>query len=280
MKNTTTTLKIITNIAKKNILNILFFLASLLLISFGQYNYNDTPTVIYFDVGQGDSILIQQDNYQILIDGGPGDSILFELPKYMPWYDNKIETIILTHPHADHIDGLMLVLQKYEVGKILYNPIQYENEAYNYLVEEYANILVPAKMGDTVYYKDIYLEVLYPYESYDYQEENVNNESIVALAEIDDYRLLFMGDAEQEIEEKMAEQYNLEDIYILKVGHHCSRTSTSEMFLTETSPDIAVCSLGSKNKFGHPHYETIEKFQAHDVQYLITAEEGNIRFRF
>jgi competence protein ComEC len=74
--------------------------------------------------------------------------------------------------------------------------------------------------------------------------------------------------------------HNLENIYILKAGHHCSRTATSEMFLREIKPHIAICSCGEGNKFGHPDYETIEKFGKHNVQHFITYEVGSVVIKF
>lgn len=280
MRNTTTTLKILNNILKENAFNIFFLILAVVVIVFKENNSSSNLSVIFFDIGQGDSILIQQDNYQVLMDGGPDDAILFELPKYMPWYDNEIEVVVLTHPHADHIEGLMYILEKYRVGKILYNPVEYDNQAYQYMLENYGNILLPVKRGDAFEYKDMQMEVIYPFENYDFQEENINNESVVLLLKAKGYKLLFMGDSEQSIEGKLLQEKDIEDIYVLKVGHHCSRTSTSEMFLKYTSPDIAICSVGSNNKFGHPHYETIEKFKKNTVQYLVTYEEGNIMFPF
>jgi competence protein ComEC len=275
MKNKTIILKIF----KENFLNILFFILAILFVLGGKYNYTNRPMIVFFDIGQGDSILIQQGNYQVLVDGGPGDEIIFSLPKYMPWYDNKIETVVLTHPHADHIDGIMSVLQNYEVERILYNPIEYQNSAYEYLIENYKDILVSVKSGDTFGYEDIFFTVLYPFETNDKQEENINNESVVLLARIADKKILLMGDSEQEVEEKLLQE-DIRDVYVLKIGHHCSRTSTSQMFLTSVSPEVAICSVGMNNKFGHPHYETIEKLKNANVQYLITYEEGDIRFKF
>ena len=275
MKNKTTILKIF----KENSLNIFFFILAVLFIVGGKYNYTNRPIVVFFDIGQGDSILIQQGNYQVLVDGGPGDEIIFSLPKYMPWYDNTIETVVLTHPHADHINGIMSILQNYEVERILYNPIEYQNSAYEYLIENYKDILVSVKSGDTFGYEDIFFTVLYPFETNDKQEENINNESVVLLARIADKKILLMGDSEQEVEEKLLQE-DIRDVYVLKIGHHCSRTSTSQMFLTSVSPEVAICSVGMNNKFGHPHYETIEKLKNANVQYLITYEEGDILLNF
>jgi competence protein ComEC len=280
MKNTTTILKISKKFLSGNIINTIFLLLTILLFTFSNQSNNSSPEIVIFDVGQGDAILIQQDNFQILVDGGPGDSIVYELAKQLPWYDKNIEIVVLTHPHEDHIRGLLNVLDQYHVEKIFLNRIEYENRAYEYLLINYEEKLFEVEQGDTFEYKNIYGEILYPFLEKSQQEENINNESVVILFYINDYKILLMGDAEQELEKKLVEKYDLENIYLLKAGHHCSRTSSSDMFLNETKPDIAVCSCGEGNKFGHPHYETLEKFQARAVQYLITYQEGDIVINF
>ena len=280
MKNTTTILKIGKKFLQENIVNTIFLLLTVILFTFSKQSNNNSPEIIFFDVGQGDAILIQQDNFQILIDGGPDDAIVYELAKQLPWYDKNIEIVVLTHPHDDHIRGLLNVLDQYSVEQIFMNRIEYENRAYEYLLTNYQEKIVEVEQGDVFEYKNIYGEILYPFVGRTYQEKNINNESVVILLDVYNYRTLLMGDAEQEIENKLVEKYNLENIYLLKVGHHCSKTSTSDMFLSETNPDIAICSCGEDNKFEHPHYETLEKFQTRDVQYLITYQEGNIVINF
>ena len=280
MKNTTTILKIGKKFFLENIVNTIFLLLTIILFTFSKQSNNNSPEIIFFDVGQGDAILIQQDNFQILIDGGPDDAIVYELAKQLPWYDKNIEIVVLTHPHDDHIRGLLNVLDQYSVEQIFMNRIEYENRAYEYLLTNYQEKIVEVEQGDVFEYKNIYGEILYPFVEKTYQEKNINNESVVILLDVYNYRTLLMGDAEQEIENKLVEKYNLENIYLLKVGHHCSKTSTSDMFLSETNPDIAICSCGEDNKFEHPHYETLEKFQTRDVQYLITYQEGNIVINF
>jgi competence protein ComEC len=280
MKNITTISKIGKKFLQKNIVNIIFVLATIILFSFSRNDNNRGPEIIFFDVGQGDAILIQQDNFQVLVDGGPDDGIIYELARKMPLYDKNIEIMVLTHPHEDHIRGLLNVLEEYTVEKIFINRVEYENRAYKYMLDNYENILYDVVGGDTFEYGDIKGEVLYPFNEERSQEKNLNNESIVLLVGIKNYRILLMGDAEIEVEGRLIEQYDLQNIYILKVGHHCSKTSSSEMFLKITKPQIAICSCGEKNKFGHPHYETIEKFINLDVQYLITYKEGSIVIKF
>ena len=280
MKNITTILKIGKEILLENVLNIVFFSLAIYLFSMGEIFNISSPEVVFFDVGQGDAMLIQQDNFQILVDGGPDDSVVYELAKQMPWYDKNIEIVVLTHPHEDHIRGILNVLEEYTVEKILLNRIQYENKGYDYLLTNYDSIISSVAEGDMFEYVDIKGKVLYPFKDKLEQEENINNESVVLLIEIKDYRILLMGDAEVEVENKLLNNSDIENIHILKTGHHCSKTASSDMFLSVTNPSVAICSCGERNKFGHPHYETLEKFKKLNVQYLITYEEDNIIIKF
>jgi len=239
-----------------------------------------TPEIIFFDVGQGDGILIQQNNFQVVIDGGADDSVLYKLGEHLPWYDRKIERLVLTHPHQDHIEGLLLILKYYEVEEVWYFPVYTEYLAYDFLLEEYGTLLRPVKAGDFLRYEDIYGAVLFPFEGDSDRVGNLNNASVVMFFEIDDYKILLTGDAEVEVEKRLLDYEFLHGIDILKAGHHCSKTSSSDEFLSFTHPSIAICSCGYHNSFGHPHYETLGKFRKRNVQYLITYEEGDIRFVF
>ena len=159
--------------------------------------------------------------------------------------------------------------REYTVEKFLLNRIDFENRGYGYLLENYADILIDVVEGDTIRYKDILVTVLFPFDESREQFKNINNESVILLVDIYDYKTLLMGDGEEELEVKLMERWKPENIYILKAGHHCSKTSSSEMFLRSINPTIAICSCGEGNRFGHPHYETLEKFEMLNVQYLI-----------
>jgi competence protein ComEC len=280
MRNTTTISKTIKEFVSKNTVNIVFFLVAMYLFLLASQSEGGSAEIIFFDVGQGDAILLQQDNFQVLIDGGPDDSIVYHLAKELPLQDKNIEIIVLTHPHEDHIRGLMNVLDEFTVGKIFLNIVEYENRGYRYLLENYEELLVEVVDGDTFEYADISGTVIYPPKGERIQDRNINNESVVLMVEIKGKRILLMGDAEHEVEVELLETHDLQNIYILKAGHHCSKTSSSDMFLRATSPQIAICSYGKGNKFGHPHYETLEKFQKLGVQYLETYKEGNIVIKF
>lgn len=259
---------------------IIFFLVGLFFVVVLRKTTILQPEIVFLDVGQGDAILIQQDNFQIVIDGGGDTSVLYGLAKHMPWYDKTIERLILTHPHQDHLEGLLLILKKYKVEEVWYFPVEYEYSGYEYLLKEYETLLQEVKAGDYIRYGDLYGIVLFPFEGDPQRVRNVNNASVVMFFEIDEYKILLMGDAEMEVEEKLLDYEFLHGIDILKVGHHCSNTSTSEELLSFTQPSIAICSCGILNKFGHPHYETLEKLKNANVQYLITYEEGDMKFVF
>jgi len=280
MRNTTTILKISKDFFVKNIINILFFSLAIYILTLGSNSDSSGPEIVFFDVGQGDAILIQQDDFQILVDGGPDDRILYELAKKMPKNDKTIEVVVLTHPHEDHIRGLMNVLEGYVVERLLLNRVESENKAYRYMLENYEEILMEVVKGDTVQYKDILATVLFPFDEEREVYANLNNESVVLLVEVYDYGVLLMGDGEVELEQRLLENLEIENIHILKAGHHCSKTSSSEMFLRKVNPTIAICSCGRGNRFGHPHYETLQKFEMLNVQYLITYMEGNIVIKF
>lgn len=241
--------------------------------------------VVFLDVGQGDAILIQNDNIQMLIDGGPDNSILYQLPKYIPIYDRKIENIVLTHPHNDHLVGLLSVLERYEVGNIYYYPVCYENENYEYILQKYPNA-IKIGAGSVIGLGDIDIKVLWPrselsdddcVKSYN---NDLNNDSLVLEFEYLNKKFLLMGDIESDVEEILVKEKILMGKYdVLKAGHHCSDSSNSETFLNMISPSLAICSVGKDNTFGHPGSETLNNFLNRSVQYLITYEQGNIQIK-
>lgn len=245
--------------------------------------------VVFLNVGQGDSILVQYGSTQLLIDGGPDSSILYEIQKYMPIYDRNIEYVLLTHPHDDHLLGLLKVLDRYSVGEILYYPVCYENENYKYLLQKYENKREVGR-GDAISLGYVKVNILWPILNKEESKNeciksyngNINNDSIVIEFEYLGKRFLLMGDAEREVERVLVEKAFLQSdsgYDILKAGHHCSNTSSSETFVKAVSPELVICSVGINNSFGHPGSETLKTFQRLNVQYLLTYEKGNIRIK-
>jgi len=231
--------------------------------------------VFVLDVGQGDAILIQKDKNQILVDGGGDDTVLYRVGEYMPLGDMEIEIVVLTHPHSDHINGLMYVLERYEVGQVWFTHIDYESSIYEQFLELDVN-KVEIEQGSRYFLGEWYIDVLFASDGIYNRDFNANNASIVLELNTDKRKILLMGDAEVEEEEYLLKKGVLEDVDILKVGHHCSRTASSERFLDTVKPEIAICSYGKDNGFGHPHIETIDNLKERNILMLSTAKEGNI----
>jgi len=240
--------------------------------------------VVFFDVGQGDSIFIETpERFQVLIDGGPGLAVLEKLGQEMPFYDRTIDLIILTHPEHDHLFGLLEVLKRYEVKNILWTGIirdTAEWEEWKRLIEqEGADIIITEAGQRIVLQKEplIYLDILYPFENLENQETKyTNNTSIVANLVFEDVSFLFTGDIEKEVERKLVEQNVDLDSDVLKVSHHGSKTSSCSEFLEIVSPELAVISVG-ENNYGHPHPDVLANLEKFDIQVLITKELEDIK---
>ena len=243
--------------------------------------------VSFLDIGQGDSIFIQTpQNHQILIDGGPSNKIILKkLSQVMPQWDRTIDLIILTHPEHDHIAGLIEVLKSYKVENIMWTGIKRDTGEYiewqRLIEKEGANIII-AQAGQKIFSnsaKGSYeIEILYPFESLENQEvKSVNNTSIIARLTSGENSFLFTGDAFKSIENKLIAKEVYLDSDVLKVGHHGSKTSTSQEFIEQVSPEIAVIQCGRNNRYGHPYPETLATLEKFDINILRTDIDGDIK---
>lgn len=245
----------------------------------------------FFDVGQGDSELIQFGDYQILIDGGPDDTILSELGRVMPIMDRKIDLIILSHPHADHLAGLNLVIDRYEVGKIYSGGVLDTTSGYleflnniktkniNFVVADFDSTILP--------FADSKLTFLWPGKNYQSQKiDNLNNSSLVAKFCYFDSCALFTGDIETEEQSKMLSYYrerNKENIFasaIYKMPHHGSNNGVNENLIKLVNPRFAIIEVGMNNSYGHPHASTLELLKNLNIETLRTDKDGAIKFLF
>lgn len=207
-------------------------------------------------VGQGDAILIDLGDSEVLIDGGgrsPG--VTANLEEYV---NGNLEVMIATHPHADHIGGLIEVLDDFAIEEIWLNSDTHTSKTYSdFMIEVNAEgaEVNEAGMGDTIVVGNLVFKVLYPVEPL---VDDINNNSVVLMLSYGDIDFLFMGDAEEEAESSMIAAGTLTDIDILKVGHHGSRSSSSQAFLSIVKPEVAIYMAGEDNTYGHPHPETIQ----------------------
>lgn len=245
---------------------------------------DDRFHVYFLDVGQGDATFVKTSfGHQILIDGGPNNYVIEELGKVMPFFDKTIDLVILTHPHADHIDGLVEVLKRFEVENVLMTGVYSGDSTYlEFLrVIEKQNVRVFfAESGLGFRFGNVEVGVLYPVESfYGKSFDNMNNSSITVKISYGDKSVLVTGDLEIEGEAELAESGLLDNVDILQVGHHGSKTASSLPFLAKISPEIAVVSCGKDNKFNHPHEEVLENLKLSGVNEIFRTDlEGMIEF--
>lgn len=242
-------------------------------------------TVNFLDVGQGDAIFIETPNHnQALIDGGSGSAVLAQLGKVMPYYDKEIDLLVLTHPDADHLGGLIEVLKRYEVGKILTTGVKTDTNGFQAWQDLIKNKNIPvqiAEFGQVVNLSsDVNLYILSPFENLEGKNvKDLNNTSIVSRLVYGELEILLTGDAEKKLEgELMAKKVNLKSD-ILKVGHHGSKSSTGENFLEEIKPKKAVIQVGENNRYKHPSKEILDGLDLKGVKIYRTDENGDIEVK-
>ena len=236
--------------------------------------------ITFFDIGQGDSIFIEtSDGKQVLIDGGPDNSILEKLNQTMSFYDRTIDLVILTHPDADHITGLVKVLNYYQIEHILTSGLEKDTAIYmkwKELFEEKNISLSLAQQGQRIILQNnVILEVLWPDQNLISSYSNpANNVSVVTRLVYDDIEILLTGDIEKKVENYLVNQdFDLESD-ILKLAHHGSKSSTIFNFLKAVNPKIAVISVGEDNRYKHPSQEVLERIK--DLIIYRTDEDGDI----
>ncbi len=241
---------------------------------------NEYLQVHFLDIGQGDSAFIETPSgVQVLVDGGVDSRVLRQLATKMSFTDREIDVVIGTHPDKDHIGGLIDVLKLYEVSTILTT----ENKGDSQTAELYEE-LKQTEGADIVYARrgqefaldaSTTLHILFP--ETDPSDLESNTSSIVFQLEYGNSTFMFTGDSPKSIEEYLVLTEG-DFLYsdVLKVGHHGSRTSTSELFLNEVAPAIAIISAGKDNSYGHPHLEATDALFNAGATILETAIEGTI----
>ena len=243
-------------------------------------------TVHFLDVGQGDAAALRTPaGHWVLIDGGPrtpegGDAgRRVVLPFLRRLGAGALSLVVMTHGHDDHLGGLPAVIEALpprvvlEPGKPVSRPIYLEFLAD---VEREGATWHPARTGDRVELDGVTFQVLSPDSAWVAQQDDLNEESVVLLVSYGATRLLFAGDAGLPVEARLAGRVGHVDV--LKVGHHGSRSATSDAWLSELSPAEAVISVGAHNTYGHPAPEVVARLLQHHVTTLRTDQLGTITF--
>ena len=271
------------------VLTLLVTVLAVLGVVFGPNLLQDSPTPVsgdevqfhFIDVGQGDAALIRTAAGDILIDAGTNASE-DQLRAYLDSLGVKdIEYAVFTHPHEDHIGGADMILNTYNVKRVILPEKEHDSKTYERMldaIEAEKCEVIAAKPDKTFQVGELTCTVLAPIST-SYTE--LNNYSVVIRAEYGDTSVLFTGDAEIDSEDEMLEKYLLTgklDCDILKSGHHGSNTSSGQDFLNAVSPVYAVISVGEGNTYDHPKQEILARYEAMKIQYFRTDKEGDIVF--
>lgn len=267
----------------------------------------DLALFISCDVGQGDATLIQLGSFQMLVDAGQTSQVLDCLTRFMPKHDHKIEIVVATHADSDHIKGFDAVFIEYLVGEIWIVPLPKktaEFEAFMLSVSRkikqgskvrYVNrgdvftfgdfikmVLLSPRVDQTVKKIDFehFTETTLS-DSFEQNTENSewdNDRSIVIKLDIFDVSILLTGDIEKKTEQALLAAGLIDKIYLLKVAHHGSNTSTTVDFLNKAQPEIATVSSGQNNKYGHPSPEVLANLLERGTKILRTDQLSHIVF--
>ncbi len=243
---------------------------------------SDTPVtagallkVNYIDVGQGDAIFIEfPDKTTMLIDAGESYAATTVIDYIESLGYTKIDYVVATHPHSDHIGGLQEVIENFEIGNIYMPKVASTSKTYENLLDTIADrglTIKTAKAGLKIIDKDqLTVEVLSPIKD---TYSDLNNYSVVLKVIYGANSFLFMGDAEKEVEKELVLD---ETIDVIKIGHHGSDTSSSEAFVEQVKPKVAIISVGEDNKYDHPVLEIVERWEEIGAYIFATKDDGTI----
>lgn len=272
---------------KSNLKLIVIIILSLVLINLIQasYNrYNKNIKITFLDVGQGDAILIKDNNSKILIDGGPGRAVLRSLGIELGIFENTLDLVIATHADSDHIGGLLEVCKKYDITIFAFNGLDTDKDYMKSLISclqsKNVKIVKMCEGVDVLLSGGAILKTLSPGCIIDSNIES-NSGSIVTELFYGDHRALFMADAPIEVENHIISNYQSllqKEITILKAGHHGSDTSSGESFIKHIKPVYTIISAGKDNSYGHPKQSVLEIVKKYGKYILSTALSGNISF--
>jgi competence protein ComEC len=266
----------------------IYFLLVLIIINalifYSVYYLSDANlTVAFLDVGQGDAIFVKAPGgHQMLVDGGPNGSVLRELGKVMPFYDRSIDVLVATHADQDHIGGLVEVLKRFKVD--LFVETYATSTSAVYL--ELENLIKEKKIREEIITSPEILtlggaaefDILFPTQNT--AGWDTNDSSIVGKLIYGSNSFLLTGDSPQAIEKYLAGKYGtFLKSDVLKVGHHGSKNSSSEIFVGTVSPIYSVISVGLNNRYGHPSPEVVNVLNQFGSQILKTLGQGMIVFK-
>lgn len=236
---------------------------------------DDEMHIWFFDIGQGDAFLIQVGNEQVLIDGGPGNEIVEYLGMVMPFWDRNIEYMVNTHPHADHVAGLVHVFDYFNVERVFASNQIYNTNIWNRFLNITGDKLEWLMIGDEIVLSNgAVLRVLWPDHNSPKRYSDPNAGSVVILLEYGEVRVLFTGDIG--VREELVILDEVPKLDILKVAHQGSYTSSAREFLEKVRPDYAIIPVGD-NSYGHPHKVVLNRLREFAQNIYRTDKNGSVK---
>lgn len=230
-------------------------------------------TVTYLDVGQADSILIENNNQTMLIDAGNNEDGELLVKYFKEKGITQFNYLVATHPHEDHIGGMDNIINNFTINNIYMPDITTTTKTFldvlNAIDSKNMTLKVP-KIGETFTLGEATIEVIYTGNN----KQNLNNTSIVLKLTFDTTSFLFTGDATSEVEKEILNKNIKADV--LKVGHHGSKYSTTQEFLNKVNPKYAIISVGKNNSYDHPNEITLTKLKNKNIEIHRTDKEGTI----
>lgn len=283
----------------KPVLFFLILIAGLTFFIFKQLPDNNLH-LVFCDVGQGDAVLVVHGSRQILIDGGPDESVLYCLSDNMPFWDRKIDLVILTHPEIDHFGGLLSVLPRYEVGKILINKYLSRGEKIEELIglindkkiytlnpQETGQIRVGLLSFDIIRLKKNLFLTSDKIDDFGCLENgdcyfqkvlgdwNANEISTVLSLRYGNFGAILTGDSIGETLKDLENQSALRNHQVIKLAHHGSRHDNPLSFYQKLNPDVVVASVG-KNSYGHPDKTLLDSLEKMGIRSFRTDRDGEV----
>ncbi|MBD3365737.1 MBL fold metallo-hydrolase [candidate division WWE3 bacterium] len=262
----------------------------------------------FLDVGQGDAILITTPQKKhILIDGGEGYSVGQALDAYFPLNNCKLEVMVLTHPHADHLEGLLRTLEHCRVERVIFNAVSYDSGLYDAwlaftegLFSSQDLVVESLVSGEAFQVDGVTFYALWPYQK-DIPNgfSNLNNSSLVLLLDYGDFEALLTGDAEVEALSEIYSDFAIDKgfsggvpalskpqqilqkpLEVYKASHHGSKNGLYKSLWKSLDPEVTVISVGKENDFGHPSPEVLEFFESEKAVVKRTDVAGTVKIRY
>ncbi|MEW5805140.1 MAG: MBL fold metallo-hydrolase [Patescibacteria group bacterium] len=246
----------------------------------------EEPSVYFLPVGQGDAALLTIQKNNILIDAGPSSKIVNQLDGIIPLYNRKIDLLFISHPNIDHFGGVFELAKRYKIRAVFLNGVRTEQGSYKNLINLIKEQQIPiiyARRGQEISFltgqeKEAKFVILWPGLELKsgalIKDKQLNDTSIVGLFSYQGLQGLFTGDISTKAEKALLA--SLPDVDFLKVPHHGSKYSSSEVFLEKIRPEIAAIGVG-KNSYGHPTPEALSRLKAIGAEVFRTDVDGLVR---